>query len=734
MSLFRIFILSIAIAVVGTLSAWWNSPVLIEYVLRSELASNGLEMPEFIMQRPYSWPVFIDRVTVVSPSLEIRLSEIEFSPRDATSPEIYVLAKQVTFQARLHEDEATASLDWQTLIESIDSGVVFLPSTGEIEQLRWCREDCFEGRFNWRRRDTNIDAWLHIPSLDRFGSFSWQQDKATLRLTGYRGQLFIVEVEFVPGDREIGIDGHARFRADTKPLNLHGEGPIHYKLEVSAFNADFTGHLPLEGIVSTASIKRELQAMLMISGEPSWQVEFDESRLSSQQLLNLEIEVHEGVLDSRLTKSIDIKLESPFLEQATLAVASGTQCSVGENLSCTSPQVSLTARLESYDVFTAFSATRFTLQDGNWQLTTTADLVLTDDNTRLISAELELTADNGGLHASASTASILGVNVDKTELSHNLNTGKGQLALNGSDTATEFQSVLDYLQLRKLKIVGGEISLATKFLWELRSVPARLLFETTITAIGLDAVYDDYQFQRGSIELQLAGWPRMKSILPVSMSWRRLEIGVSIEDIQMSFDLDLDPRIAKYIVIGRDFDAAVFGGHLSSKDYAYEVTSQTGHLTLNLKKLELDQILALQDEDFESSGKISGSVPVHINQGKLSVSKGTIKAIEPGGFIKYKPSLAITNLVAENEQLKLVVDTMSDFQYHSLEVGLEYSPEGDLVATTMLKGSNPNYENGREIHLKVKVEENIATLLKSLRLSGELTDKFSEKLERGAHQ
>ena len=181
MSLFRIFILSIAIAVVGTLSAWWNSPVLIEYVLRSELASNGLEMPEFIMQRPYSWPVFIDRVTVVSPSLEIRLSEIEFSPRDATSPEIYVLAKQVTFQARLHEDEATASLDWQTLIESIDSGVVFLPSTGEIEQLRWCREACFEGRFNWRRRDTNIDAWLHIPSLDRFGSFSWRQDKATLR-------------------------------------------------------------------------------------------------------------------------------------------------------------------------------------------------------------------------------------------------------------------------------------------------------------------------------------------------------------------------------------------------------------------------------------------------------------------------------------------------------------------------------------------------------------------------
>ena len=90
--------------------------------------------------------------------------------------------------------------------------------------------------------------------------------------------------------------------------------------------------------------------------------------------------------------------------------------------------------------------------------------------------------------------------------------------------------------------------------------------------------------------------------------------------------------------------------------------------------------------------------------------------------------------MAQNEQLKVVVDTMSDFQYHSLEAELEYSPEGDLVARAALKGSNPAYENGREIHLNVKVEENIATLLKSLRLGGELTDKISEKAERGVQK
>ena len=83
------------------------------------------------------------------------------------------------------------------------------------------------------------------------------------------------------------------------------------------------------------------------------------------------------------------------------------------------------------------------------------------------------------------------------------------------------------------------------------------------------------------------------------------------------------------------------------------------------------------------------------------------------------------------QNLAIRADTMADFQYHSLDAELTYSPEGDLVARTALKGSNPAYDNGREIHLNVKVEENLATLLESLRLSDELTEKISDKANSG---
>ena len=45
-----------------------------------------------------------------------------------------------------------------------------------------------------------------------------------------------------------------------------------------------------------------------------------------------------------------------------------------------------------------------------------------------------------------------------------------------------------------------------------------------------------------------------------------------------------------------------------------------------------------------------------------------------------------------SDKTKIVLDTLSDFQYHSLAVTLDYSPTGDLTAKTALQGHNPNFE------------------------------------------
>lgn len=81
-----------------------------------------------------------------------------------------------------------------------------------------------------------------------------------------------------------------------------------------------------------------------------------------------------------------------------------------------------------------------------------------------------------------------------------------------------------------------------------------------------------------------------------------------------------------------------------------------------------------------------------------------------------------------SDKTKILLDTLSDFQYHSLAVTLDYSSTGDLTAKTALQGHNPNFEKGREIHFNLSIEENIGTLLESLRMG----DSVEKKVQNGS--
>jgi hypothetical protein len=77
-----------------------------------------------------------------------------------------------------------------------------------------------------------------------------------------------------------------------------------------------------------------------------------------------------------------------------------------------------------------------------------------------------------------------------------------------------------------------------------------------------------------------------------------------------------------------------------------------------------------------------------------------------------------------------VLETLSDFQYDSLAVLLSYSPTGNLVANTALRGRNPGFEAGREIRFNLSIEQNIDTLLRSLRLSENVEKKIQNRSQK----
>ncbi len=687
-------------------------------------------MPSFVMDRPNGWPIKIDRILLVSSSLEIELSNVAINPFDTGSLSISVTTRRARIQTK--EQDTEASINWQSLVETLNASSVLLPRYGAIEHLQWCLVECLAGTLHWNRSDTLIDVQFHTQDRDMFAEVLWSEEQSSISMIGHGEHLFVGQMGFTPGAEVISIHGDGQYLSPTAPVSLSGEEPLKYQLDMNSIGATLEGTIPLDGTVSIEALKQQLDATLSISGKPYWQIETGEIRLSSRQPVTIEINIQRGVLAPRLAKVLDTRLTTPFLEQSTLTLSAGTGCTIGESVNCSATLVSLTGLKSSYAVAASFTELQANLEEGNQRLRATAEIELSENEETLVAAVLDLDLHKSIIIAHSQSVNVLGLKSEDASIEHNLANGKGQGRIIFRSTATDMHEIISYLQLPDLSASHGNLSLEAGLVWNTQSTGIE--FSSLISASKLDVAYGEYQLMAGEITMKLAGWPRLKSTQPVEMSWGECDMGVPLEDLRMTFDLDLDPAAKIFSITGHSLNASVFSGQISSTDYRYEIASRSGYANLTLEQLDLDQILSLQEEDFQSSGKINGSVPVQVNQGKLNVSSGTIAAIDPGGFIKYSPSQAVANLVAQNEQLKVVVDTMSDFQYHSLDAELEYSPEGNLVARTALKGSNPAYENGREVHLNLKVEQNLATLLKSLRLSGELSDRVGERAKSGVSQ
>jgi len=343
---------------------------------------------------------------------------------------------------------------------------------------------------------------------------------------------------------------------------------------------------------------------------------------------------------------------------------------------------------------------------------------------------------NGDINLVAKNFELSGLAIGELQLRHNLSTNLGSFSASINEDIKQFTPLLKMAKLKKLSLLTGQFTGDVVLKWDISDNTHNLEKAITDARIKLlldkvDLDFDSYQVREQTGGITLSGWPEMKTEQKADLTIATINIGLPIEAIALSYDVTLNPLSGDLQIQGHNLTAEVLGGTATSTDYWYQTSDQgEGMLNLTVEKLAMDQILNLGRDDFDSSGHISGSVPVQITAGKLQIKHGYISAINPGGFIRYTPDESLKGAITTNTQMKLVVDTLADFQYHSLDAELTYSPEGDLVARTALKGSNPAVENGRPIHLNIQVEENLGTLLEGLRMSESLNKGIESRVRQ----
>lgn len=134
-------------------------------------------------------------------------------------------------------------------------------------------------------------------------------------------------------------------------------------------------------------------------------------------------------------------------------------------------------------------------------------------------------------------------------------------------------------------------------------------------------------------------------------------------------------------------------------------------------------------EGLSGRGTLDGRFPVSLVDGKLLVDGGRLQAREPGGVLRYRAA-QLSDMAAGNPGLEQLAAALDDFRYRVLASDVSYDEQGKLLLGLRLEGSNPTFQQGRQVNLNIQLEEDIPALLTSLQLSGQVNEIIRKRIEQ----
>ena len=242
----------------------------------------------------------------------------------------------------------------------------------------------------------------------------------------------------------------------------------------------------------------------------------------------------------------------------------------------------------------------------------------------------------------------------------------------------------------------------------------------------LSGYYADYFFVGLSTDLFAeATTPLgMQISNPASASLSRIDVGLPLENLAWQYRFD---TLTGELQIS-DFDTELLGGKLSIPAARYNPARDRQQVDVVLADLRVDSLVNLAEyPGVEADGLISGYLPFIIEGNTISIEKGLIGALKPGGSIRYTPASPGRS---SNQSLQLVNDALANYQYQTMDTEVFYSEDGELLLNVQLHGSNPDMNNGQAINLNVNITDNIPSLLKSLQASRVITDELERFVGR----
>lgn len=173
----------------------------------------------------------------------------------------------------------------------------------------------------------------------------------------------------------------------------------------------------------------------------------------------------------------------------------------------------------------------------------------------------------------------------------------------------------------------------------------------------------------------------------------------------------------------------LLGGRLRLEPGEIDLAQRSQNLVVMMEGLELASLFEVYPaEGLSGRGTLDGRLPVSLVDGKLVIDSGQVQARQPGGVLQYR-SDKLNEMARSNPGMRELALALDDFRYTELSSDLDYGEDGVLILGLRLEGNNPDLQQGRPVHLNVRLEEDIPALLASLQLSGQVSDIVQRRVQ-----
>ena len=244
------------------------------------------------------------------------------------------------------------------------------------------------------------------------------------------------------------------------------------------------------------------------------------------------------------------------------------------------------------------------------------------------------------------------------------------------------------------------------------SASGKVALEGEITWVGrelnskLKLLVEELSFQTDQLALnRVNSVVRFDALRPLSTAPGQLvtiamiDVGLPLTDGVVSFHIEPEGSL----VIERT-EWGLAGGKIRAEGISIDSRSARYKFVLEVEGVDLQRLAALAKvEGLTVTGKLSGDIPVLIEEGSLIIREGLLETTLKGGTVRYNPSEIPSALRYGGERTQLVLSALENFQYKTLRIKLDRRSDGNAKVSLQLHGSNPDFFKGRPVELNLNL-------------------------------